>query len=46
VAESVATSEIHLELMDCFRQMSSASTNIGRAIMTMNSGGMVPDLDD
>jgi hypothetical protein len=26
--------------------MSSASTNIGRAIMTMNSGGMVPDLDD
>ncbi len=46
VAESVATSEIHLELMDCFRQMSSASTNIGRAIMTMNSGGLVPDLDD
>jgi phosphate:Na+ symporter len=45
VAESVATSEIHLELMDCFRQMSSASTAIGRAIMAVGSGGAPPDLD-
>ena len=45
VAESVATSEIHLELMDCFRQMSSASTAIGRAIMAVGSGDVLPDLE-
>lgn len=43
VAESLATSEIHLELMDCFHQMSSASTAIGRAVLTMNRDGPRPD---
>lgn len=45
VAESLATSEIHLELMDCFHQISSASTGIGRAVQTMNRGGLLPDTE-
>ncbi len=39
VAESLATSEVHLELMDCFRRISSQSTNVGRALMTINEHG-------
>ena len=39
VTESVASSEIHLELMDSFRRISSYSTNIGRAIMSRDRFG-------
>jgi phosphate:Na+ symporter len=34
VTESVASSEIHLELMDSYRRISSYSTNVGRVIMS------------
>jgi phosphate:Na+ symporter len=34
VAESVATSAIHLELMDSYRRISSYSTNVARAILS------------
>ncbi|MFH1845247.1 MAG: Na/Pi cotransporter family protein [bacterium] len=33
VKESVTSSEIHLELMDCLRRISSYSTNVARAII-------------
>jgi len=33
VTESVTSSEIHLELMDCLRRISSYSTNVARAII-------------
>jgi len=39
IAESVASSEIHLELMDCYRRISSYSTNVGRAIMSQDRFG-------
>ena len=39
VAESVASSEIHLELMDCYRRISSYSTNVGRAIISKDRFG-------
>ena len=39
VTESVASSEIHLELMDSFRRISSYSTNIRRAIMSKDRFG-------
>jgi phosphate:Na+ symporter len=39
VTESVASSEIHLELMDSFRRISSYSTNVGRAIMSRDRFG-------
>ena len=39
VTESVASSEIHLELMDCYRRISSYSTNVGRAIMSKDRFG-------
>jgi phosphate:Na+ symporter len=39
VTESVASSEIHLELMDSYRRISSYSTNIGRAIMSKDRFG-------
>jgi len=33
ISESVASSEIHLELMDSYRRISSYSTNVGRALL-------------
>ena len=33
VKESVSTSEIHLDLMDCMRKMNSYSANIARAVV-------------
>ncbi len=39
VTESVASSEIHLELMDSYRRISSYSTNIGRAIRSKDRFG-------
>ena len=39
IAESVASSAIHLELMDCYRRISSYSTNVGRAIMSRDKFG-------
>jgi phosphate:Na+ symporter len=45
ITESVASSEIHLELMDSFRRISSYSTNVGRAIMSQDRFGN-PDYDE
>ncbi|MEN8006836.1 MAG: Na/Pi cotransporter family protein [Candidatus Krumholzibacteriota bacterium] len=45
VTESVATSEIHLELMDSYRRISSYSTNVGRAIMRKDRFGN-PDYEE
>jgi Na+/phosphate symporter len=42
VAESLASGEIHLELMDCYRRISSYSTNVGRAIMSQDRFGDAP----
>jgi phosphate:Na+ symporter len=39
ISESVASSEIHLELMDCYRRISSYSNNVGRAIMSRDKFG-------
>jgi Na+/phosphate symporter len=39
ISESVASSEIHLELMDSYRRISSYSTNVGRAIMSQGKFG-------
>jgi len=39
ISESVASSEIHLELMDSYRRISSYSTNVGRAIMSQDKFG-------
>ncbi len=33
ISESVASSEIHLELIDAYRRISSYSTNVGRALL-------------
>ncbi len=45
ITESVASSEVHLELMDSFRRISSYSTNVGRAIMSKEKFGD-PDYED
>jgi len=45
ITESVASSEIHLELMDSFRRISSYSTNVGRAIMSRDRFGD-PDYEE
>jgi len=39
ISESVTSSEIHLELMDSYRRISSYSTNVGRAIMSQDKFG-------
>ena len=41
----VASSEIHLELMDSYRRISSYSTNVGRAIMSRDKFGD-PDYEE
>ena len=39
ISESVASSEVHLELMDSYRRISSYSTNVGRAIISKERFG-------
>jgi hypothetical protein len=39
VSGSVASNEIHLELMDCYRRISSYSNSAGRVIMSRDKFG-------
>ena len=39
IQEAVASSEIHLDLMDCLRKMNSYSANIARALVQRNGEG-------
>ena len=43
IQETVASSEIHLDLMDCLRKMNSYSANVARALVQRYGEKIAPE---